>query len=219
MTASVAAVIASRRDDGDWADLDLAVRSLRHYAPGLPVVVAWSGPVRPDVPADVNVRQPDDCATFGAAYQFAVSRTNTPKVLLVNDDVVLCPDSYRTLAADFSATAQYGPVGFVAACADYARPEQQTLQPPHQAHVASVVSPYFALVERDALPAVWPDCNWYSDDIMCADMADTGRTHWVSRSWVHHLGERSTGRDYRRLDADGRAWVRANRPDLAGRIC
>lgn len=217
----VAAVIASRRDAGDWADLDLAVRSLRHYTMA-PVVVAWKGPNAPDVPADVLVEQPADALSFGAAYQFAAKLAGAEygaDVLLVcNDDVVCCPDSYDDLLADYKHAADLGPVGFVAACSNYARPQQQTVRPLPVACVAYVVSPFFALVETDALPERWPDCNWYSDDVMCADMADAGRTHWVSRSYVHHIGERSTGSDHAELDRAGRAWVAEHRPDLAGRF-
>lgn len=211
------AVIASRRDDGDWADLDLAVRSLRHYTP-LPVVVAWLGPTVPDVPADVLVRQPDGTASFGAAYQFAVEQTSARRVLVCNDDIVCCPDSWALIDADWQIAATQGPVGFVAATANYARPTQQTMRPLPNPVRAEVVSPYFALVETGALPQQWPDCNWYSDDIMCVDMADQGRTHWISRAYVHHVGERSTGRDHAALDRAGRQWLLEYRPELAGRF-
>lgn len=211
------AVIASRRDGGDWADLDLAVRSLRHYTP-LPVVVAWRGPTAPDVPADVLVRQPDSAASFGAAYQFAVAQTSARRVLLCNDDIVCCPDSWALLDADHRAATAAGPAGFVAATANYARPGQQMVRPLQTPRRSDVVSPYFAVIDRDALPDRWPDCNWYSDDIMCADMADRGRTHWISRSYVHHVGERSTGSDHAGLDRAGRQWLLEHRPDLAGRF-
>jgi len=212
------AVIASRRDDGDWRDLDLAVRSLRHYST-VPIVVAWQGPAAPDIPADLLVEQPDSCATFGAAYQFAAGLTDSPLLLVCNDDIVACPDSVDLLVTDYQVAADVGPVGFVAASANYARPSQQRLRPLERPKPARVVSPFFAVVERAALPERWPDCNWYSDDIMCVDMAAAGRTHWLSRAIVHHIGERSTGRDHGALDRDGRKWVLEHRPDLAGVVC
>lgn len=213
-------VIASRRDDGDWADLDLCVRSLAHYAPQLPVLVAWQGPEEPDVPHAYLTRQPDTATTYGAAHEFAVSLVHADLVLVCNDDVVVCPDTWPLLSADYDAarSSQFGPPGFVAAQANYARPTQRAFGPAPNARPAAVVSPYFALVERDALPERWPDCNWYSDDVMCADMADAGRIHWISRAYVHHIGERSTGSDHDALDAAGRAWTAAHRPDLAGRF-
>lgn len=215
----VGAVIASRRDDGDWRDLDLCVRSLAHYTPSR-AVVAWKGPASPPIAPGMHVlvEQPDHISSFGAAYQFAAGYAIAEcatLLLLCNDDVVLCPDSFDLLVEDYMLARGFGPVGFVAARANYARPSQRGWGPMAP---AEVVSPFCALVEVAALPDVWPDCNWYSDDVMCADMADQGRRHWISRSYVHHVGERSTGSDHAELDRAGRAWVAEHRPDLAGRF-
>lgn len=208
------AVIASRRDNGDWSDLDLAVRSLRHYS-DCTVVVAWQGPTEPDVPAHLVVRQPDDCSTFGAAYDFAVATTDATMLIVCNDDIVVCPDTVRMLVEDWGTARERGPVGFVAARADYARPSQRSAGPSDIIEPAAAVSPICALVEAAALPDRWPDCNWFSDDILCADMAAAGRQSWISRAYVHHLGERTTGSDHRALAAEGMAWVRQHRPELA----
>ena len=52
---------------------------------------------------------------------------------------------------------------------------------------------------------------------MCYDLMKRGYTNFVSRAYVHHIGQRSTtygGVTMEELDRAGRAWVKKNRPDV-----
>lgn len=227
-------VICSRRNtDVDWDDLDLAVRSMLHYSPA-DVWVFWQqtdGGPGPQfdwcTESDVRlVAQPDDVDTFGAAYEFAMNRVlldtevRPDGFVIANDDIVLRPDTWQLLADDVEALCGggYRPA-VVASRANYVRSVQQTLGPAETVVETTAVSPLFAWIDSDAAVGVnWPHCNWYSDDILCHDFRANDWSVWVSRSWVHHVGERSTranGETQEDLNVQGLAWLREHRPDVA----
>lgn len=217
---ALTAVICSRRDDGDWRDLDLAVRSILHYS-NLDVWVGWAGPHRPGTdwaPSRVTLaRQPDRLRTFGAAYEWAL--TQTPgEWILANDDIVLRPDTVELLLEDVKVAEAKGQAGFVAARFNYGRRDQLAMGNSPRLEEAACVAAVFAWACVDAFDGVtWPDCNWYSDDVLCHDMRQQGKRHWMSRAYVHHIGERSTrqhGETQDDLNRDGRQWVRTHRPEF-----
>lgn len=207
MTGLPTVVIASRRDNGDWRDLDVLLASLDAYAAELARTVALQGPGA--LGRHGAITQPDSCSTFGAAYGWAVSQAGPGPYILCNDDVIWQPHTLTRLLADVAKLAGSGRQhGFVACRSNFVR-----LNPPH------CVSPVCAYVTAEALAVTeWPDCNWYSDDVMCWDMVRAGYHHYVSPAEVFHLGERSTrghGQTREQLETEGRAWVWANRPDAA----
>lgn len=228
-------VICSRRNsDVDWDDLDLAVRSMLHYTPA-DVWVFWQqvdggpGPQFDWSDAGSGVRlvpQPDDIDTFGAAYEYAMNRVLLDTVerpdglVLANDDVVLRPDTWDLLAEDVEALVEgeYRPA-MVATRANYVRHVQRELGPVDEVLEVREASPLFAWVDTHAAVGVnWPHCNWYSDDVLCHDWRSDDWRVFVSRAWVHHVGERSTranGETHEDLQEQGLAWVREHRPDVA----
>jgi hypothetical protein len=218
---AVTAVICSRRDDGDWRDLYLALHSILVYT-DMTVWVGWQGPQRPSWPSPYVqlARQPDRCSTFGAAYEWALDQTAGPWIL-ANDDIVLRPDTAELLLEDVCQASKVGPVGFVAARFNYGRRDQLAMGNSRRLEEAACVAPVFAWAPADAFDGIdWPDCNWYSDDVLCHDMAVKGRRHWMSRAYVHHIGERSTrqhGESQDDLNRDGRQWVSLHRPDFLTR--
>jgi hypothetical protein len=87
---------------------------------------------------------------------------------------------------------------------------------------AERVSPFCAYVSREASDICGAaDLEWYSDDIACFDLVNAGYTNWISRSYVHHIGMRSSigatddaPEVMTRMKADSLAWIRINRPDF-----
>lgn len=219
-------VICSRRDDGDWRDLQMAVASFHTYTP-LQICVAMQGPGSDNFGGDcergVHVcEQPEKLKTFGAAYGWVLDRLPGPWIL-ANDDVVCTPDTVSLLLEDVESAEKAGhKVGFMAARANYARPAQRAVGPGSKiVGPVKAVSPICAYLSEEANKGIeWPDCNWYSDDVVCADMRRNGFDHFISRAYIHHIGERSTGafKTGADLQREGVAWVQSHRPDLLGEI-
>jgi hypothetical protein len=79
-----------------------------------------------------------------------------------------------------------------------------------------VISPIFGYISRSAWEvAKFPPLNWFSDDVHCRDLSAVGFQHFLSRSYVHHVGSQSTGMDGQELTLASVPWIRANRPAYA----
>ena len=235
-------VIASRRAHGipgAWDDLLLAFGSVMLYAPEHKLVIAWSGESPPDIPPEYLVEQPETCRTFGSAYNFAISQVQGDCVIL-NDDVVLLPDTLPKLLEDVSEIKRLGRLepGIVGCRGSYASGEQSysgymvavgygltsnafqrgagpilTIKPP------SRIAPFAAWIDRTAFEQIGglPDVDWYGDDAYGLRLHRAGFGSYVSRSYVFHIGERSSstaGIDTRELDERGRAWAAEHEPDV-----
>jgi hypothetical protein len=151
--------------------------------------------------------------------------------IVANDDIVLTPTSVKVLMEDVAIvrTMNSYKAGWVAARCDAARPCQNvriTDQPeklnfykfPSEAHIKLVqeVSPIFAWISSDAFEeAKFPPLNWYSDDVHCMDLIQKGYGHYVSASYVHHIGSNTIGFDAQKLHEDALPWLRENRPEYA----
>jgi hypothetical protein len=71
------------------------------------------------------------------------------------------------------------------------------------------------VVTKDAwMSAKFPSINWFSDNIICMDMAKAGFKHFVSRAYVHHAGSQTVGMDYEKCLEEPKSWLKANRPDM-----
>ena len=66
---------------------------------------------------------------------------------------------------------------------------------------------------RPSYTAGCPPTNWFSDDVMCRDLDKFGYQHFISRSYVHHAGSQSIGRDSQKLMDAPREWIKENRPE------
>lgn len=171
--------------------------------------------------------------TFGEDYNRAIERfmsQNDEGVIIANDDIVLTPYSYRLLMEDVQGLKKLcgAKLGLVAARSDYVRPSQNIRVPRDERDQFvgmrwksegaikknKVVSPLFAWLPRGAFEQVkFPPLNWFSDDVMCADLAALGFSHWISRSYIHHVGSMTIGVDMQSNLKQSLPWLQENRPD------
>lgn len=177
-------------------------------------------------------------STFGQAYNAALQEVfeEYDEVIVANDDIVLTPWSYKQLLEDVEQmrTEHGRKVGFVAAHSDsaahrqnvrYQNGEHNTLSPYYNkwdweltARESDIVAPLFAWLHKDAFQeAQFPPLNWYSDDVICLDLGKKGFKHFISKSYIHHVGSQTVGQDFATLNGEAVGWLRANRPDYAER--
>lgn len=245
----VAIVVCSHRrgDAADphalWADPMLALASVALYAPEHEVLHAWRGPAEPprliDNPRQRTLRQPDGCDTYGEAFDWATRQTDADELLIMNDDTVLTPFTVRDLLADAALIREQHPelkLGLLACRSNWVAGPQNVraandgtlaancnrFDSEARILAAERVSPILAYVTREALDAIdgFPPLDWFSDDLMCWDLLQRGYRHFVSRSYVHHVGQRTTtqDRDESTLLAEARAWLAEHRPEFLAAI-
>jgi hypothetical protein len=238
-------VASSRRGDPAraseiWADAAMALNSVTLYAPEHEVVHAWRGPCAPagllPNPRLASLRQPETCDSYGEAFDWAVRQTRADELILLNDDTVLTPATIRDLLEDARLIRERHPeilLGFLACRSNFVAgpqnvraPNGGTLRPNCNRYdsedrvlAAERISPIAAYLPRAALDAIggFPPLNWFSDDLMCWDLLRRGFTHFISRAYVHHIGQRTTtagGVTESDLLAEARTWLARNRPDF-----
>lgn len=155
---------------------------------------------------------------FGDDYNHAMEYAfqDREEIIIANDDIVLNPHSYELLIQDIEFLKNRHPrnLGFVAARSDYVRPHQSiTEQKEGNIIQTPVVSPLFAYISKEAfIKCKFPPINWFSDDVICKDLGALGYQHFISRSYVHHAGSQSIGRDFVKLMNDPKEWIQKNRP-------
>jgi tetratricopeptide (TPR) repeat protein len=173
---------------------------------------------------------------FGSAFNKAMFAAfeDHDEIIIANDDIVLNPNSYKKLMDDVAILlAEHGDkLGFVAAHSDSAFPVQNIryqqggnyeLDRNHcqwtwekEVRPSEVVAPLFAWISKKAFQeAQFPPLNWYSDDVICRDLGKKGFKHFISRSYIHHVGSQTVGQDFNILSTEPQPWLRANRPDYA----
>ena len=227
----------SRPEDAQtvWGDLRVCLASVLAYAPGVEVVVGWNGLEEPhDLPANPHVRllrQPPGITTGSAAWNWCASQTDADELLILGDDCVLHPDTLRLLLEDVERVRhERGHVGFVGCRSNYVKGVQNVRSPngstafglnfPSEATIFEVdmVVPVAAWIEHRVFDLVggFPPTNWFADDVCCWDLVKLGYRHFVSRSYVHHVGERATGqgKSSQTLLEEGLSWLAQFRPDF-----
>lgn len=207
----------------DGPDVNLCVASLAYYAPEYPVLIAYRGdpPDLPVTPDTVTlVEQPPGTDTYGAAQNFAIEHVDGPAFVLLNDDTVLMPWTLQMLTVDAMNVGER--LGMIGARSNYVSGDQHILRNPHGHRCPTQrISPVCALVVREAFEAAggFEPCTWFSDDVLSYDMRAHGYRMWVSRAYVHHIGQRSSGgiseANNRKLYLEGARWVLQHRPDAA----
>lgn len=218
-----------------WGDLRVCLQSILAYAPGTDVVVGWNGREEPrDLPVNPDVRllrQPPGITTGSEAWNWCATQTDADELLVLGDDCVLHPDSLRLLLEDVGMLRRTrGRVGFVGCRSNYAKGVQNVRSPngstkmgltfPSEATIFEVdmVVPVAAWIEHTVFDLVggFPATNWFADDVCSFDLARLGYHHFVSRSYVHHVGERATGqgKSSQALLEEGLAWLAEHRPDF-----
>lgn len=212
--------------------LRVMLASIAEYCPEVPVYLR--GPQSVIGGFDTDLKVFGSPHNFGEDYNQIIDRALSDgfdSVVVANDDIVLTPTSYKFLLNDVQhlkdETAD--PVGWVSARCDAARPGQNVrtnpfdeklhyFKYPYEDYIVpmEVVSPIFAWIERDAWDCFkFPPLNWYSDDVHCEDLRQAGFTHYLSRSYVHHIGSQTIGLDGERLTQQAMPWLRKNRPHYA----
>ena len=204
-----------------------AIRDEKGHHPMIPIVVSTKDVSQPHLEvftASIKAYCPEvdlmlfniSGNNFGDVYNEIMDSAfkDFDEIIIANDDIVLRPDTYKTLIQDveFIKSQDYK-VGFVAARSDSVRPSQSIqTKIPRYIYLCPVISPLFAYISKEAFfDAPFPPLNWYSDDVMCQDLNNLGYTHFVSRAYVHHVGSQTIGHDFEQLTEDSKAWIKENR--------
>ena len=220
-------VIATVKGQG----LAVLLESIKQYAPECPVYLRGPQSVIDNYQADFKIYgQP---RSFGEDYNEVIEAAlkDWSSCIVANDDIVLTPTSVKLLMEDVAIvrTMNSYKAGWVASRTDAAPACQNiriTEQPeklhfykfPSESHIklAQIISPIFAWISSDAFEeAKFPPLNWYSDDVHCMDLVKKGYGHYVSASYVHHIGSNTIGFNAKKLHEDALPWLRENRPEYA----
>jgi len=210
--------------------LGVLLESIRQYAPEHPVYL--HGPESVIEKYDATLKIFGQPSNFGDDYNYVIRRAlqDYDQCLVANDDIVLTPDSIKVLLEDVGIINSMSSVraGWVASRSDAARPCQNvriTGNPerlhffkfPSEAHIKMVeeVSPILAHISKEAFGEGFPPLNWYSDDVHCRDLVERGYSHFVSASYVHHIGSHTIGFDAKKLHDQALPWLQTHRPEYA----
>jgi hypothetical protein len=210
--------------------LGVLLESIRQYAPEHPVYL--HGPESVIEKHDATLKIFGQPSNFGDDYNYIIKRAlqDYDQCLVANDDIVLTPDSIKVLMEDVGIINSMHSVraGWVVSRSDSARPCQNvriTEQPerlhfykfPSEAHIkmAEEVSPILAWINKEAFGEGFPPLNWYSDDVHCWDLNKRGYTHFVSASYVHHIGSHTIGFNAKKLHDQALPWLLTHRPEYA----
>jgi hypothetical protein len=179
---------------------------------GSPSLAVFEASVKTYVP-DVEVFiSRNRGSNFGEAYNIAVNEVfkRFDEIIVANDDIVLTPTSYSKLLEDVEHLKRFNQLGWVVARSDEVRPLQMGKGDVFE---VPVVSPLFGYVSKQAW-VDFPPINWYSDDIQSIDMSANVYRHFVSRSYIHHVGSQTIGQDNTKNHLAAEPWIKKNRPDL-----
>jgi hypothetical protein len=199
---------------------------------GSPCIEVMKASVRSYAPDHELIIHSGPKTTFGEAYNTALTKAfeRYDEVIVSNDDVVLTPTSLTTLMNDVQKLKN-GPekikIGFVGTMHDSARPGQNIRYSFFERDeinfgkwtsenfikLVPVVAPIFAYLSKEAFAvAQFPPISWYSDDIICEDLTSAGFKHFISSSYVHHVGSSTMGHKYNELREEALPWIYENRP-------
>jgi hypothetical protein len=220
-------VISTLRGQG----LAVLLESIKQYAPECPVYLRGPESVIENFDADYKIY--GQSKSFGEAYNVVMEAAmkDWSSCIVANDDVVLTPTSVKVMMEDVQIVKSMNSIkpGWVAARCDAARPIQNVrigkegesikgFKYPSEDYIrmSQVVSPIFAWISSEAFSeAKFPPLNWYSDDVHCMDLVRKGYAHFVSASYVHHIGSNTIGMEFKDLHEDAMPWLKENRPEYA----
>jgi hypothetical protein len=148
-------------------------------------------------------------------------------LVICNDDIVFTPDSWQFLENDKNILKKHNvKLGYLSSRTDYARGFQNIrakateksqlngikYSDEHRILATPVISPVCAYIEKKAWIDFMP-INFFSDDIQCYDMERKGFKHFISSSYVHHVGSQSL-KEYSEEYKTAVNWIEKNRPDF-----
>ena len=207
--------------------LPVLAASITFYVPQDVVVFISGSEIM--LPRHRTINMPNEAKNFGDAYNAIVKVAfgyGFDEIVVMNDDIVLTPYTWQQLSEDVELIRrQIDPIGWVASRSDYVRGQQnirigqgnmEWFKYPIENQIVEtdIIAPICGYISRDAW-IDFPPINWYSDDIQCLDMQKKGLRHFVSRSYVHHVGSQTCGRDAAKCINDAKPWIQQNRPELA----
>jgi GT2 family glycosyltransferase len=218
-----ALVICSRDSN---KSLDVLMASLEAY--DFPVPVYISGVHKE------NTNYTENTATnFGDAYNYAVTeafKDGYNSILMANDDVVIRPDTYELMLEDWNKLQGMGQkIGFLGARSDWVLNTQNIRYPfdnndyiinhrfISETYIKEVIeiAPIFAAISREAWEEEqFPPLDWYSDNVICYNLAKKGYHHFTSRGYVHHIGAHSVDLNPKLQMDKAESWMKANAPEL-----
>lgn len=174
-------------------------------------------------------------SSFGESYNTAMDKAfeTYDEIIIANDDVVLTPTTIPKLLEDVEKLKKElgkNSIGFVASLVDNGRLCQNVRlkffgdqdvfyggkwKSESVIKQTPVIAPIFAYISKYAFSkAKFPPINWYSDDLICYDMEKAGLKHFISTSYIHHVGSSTIGEDYDKLSGEAITWIKKNRPEF-----
>jgi len=202
--------------------LPVLFASIDQYVPLEVEVIVSGSDLR--LPRHKTINLPNYGKSFGESYNYVVNYafTKHDHVIVANDDIVVNPDSYTRLVDDYINLLD-ADIGWMSARSDYARGEQNIriwsqlngIRSVEEEQIVEtdVISPLFALISKMRW-IDYPPINWYSDDIQCLKMRYAGARHFVSTSYVHHVGSSTIGMDHKKNNAEAMEWMKDNEPEF-----
>jgi GT2 family glycosyltransferase len=209
--------------------LPVLLESIRQYAPNVQVYLKGPEKVVSGYGCTIIL---GEATNFGDDYNMVINRALSDghgAVVIANDDIVLTPSSYRVLLDDVEICKELNQnPGLVASRSDAVRPIQNVrfsdgeklngMKFSHESFVKQlpVVSPIFAWMSAEAFEdCQFPPINYFSDDVICIDLVKKGYRHFLSASYVHHIGSSTIGRDAQQLTLAAKPWIEQHRPSYA----
>lgn len=183
---------------------------------GSPSLAVFKASVETYVPNVQLIVSSNRGSCFGEAYNIAINEAfeQFDEIIVANDDIVLHPTSYTKLLEDVKHLKRFNQLGWVVAKSDSVRPAQDIrFNNMDAVYEVQTVSPLFGYISKDAW-IDFPPINWYSDDIQSLDIREKGYRHFVSKSYIHHVGSSTIGQDNQKNHLAAEPWIKENRPEL-----
>lgn len=202
--------------------LPVLFASINEYVPLDVEIIVSGSDLR--LPRHKTTNLPNLGKNFGESYNYVVNYAfiDYDEVIVANDDIVLTPTSYSQLLEDV-ALLKNNTLGWVCSRADYVKGDQNIRQGTKRVGIKYVeesqiqetdfCAPLFGYVNKEA----WIDykpINWYSDDIQCLEMKVNDCKHFVSTSYIHHVGSQTISMDHSKNDIEAKTWIKENMPNL-----
>lgn len=202
--------------------LPVLFASINEYVPLDVEIIVSGSDLR--LPRHKTTNLPNLGKNFGESYNYVVNYAfkEYDEIIVANDDIVLTPSSYSTLLDDV-LLLKNNTLGWVCSRSDYVKGDQNIRQGDIRAGIKFVeeskvqetnfCAPLFGYVNK----AAWIDykpINWYSDDIQCLEMKVNDCKHFVSTSYIHHVGSQTISMDHKKNDTEAKDWIKKNMPNL-----
>ena len=191
-------------------NLPVMLKSIEQYVPSnVEIYIAHSGIDSIDYHSRWHSMHlvKSTAGNFGDAYNFICQRAfeRNETIVVANDDIVFDPTTFSLLQSDWQALMNYDSdnVGYLACRTNYSRGKQNIRWRNSESKFVGIkFSQESTIIETDIIAPIcavirrqsWIDflsINQYSDDVQCLMMADKGLKHFVSRSYVHHVGSQT----------------------------